>query len=276
MQQDLQADIAYFRHDKGKRSYVGGGHVLPDSNELTWVKGETVEQYQKRVTAAGHKLTPRLLQVEIERVRRETRQVLERYSAAAFSKLHGSMPGAVRALMEPSRQSNTLPHMPHLGFAEVLNLNAIYPNGARSRLRFVTSNFEADAVIGRGGLQFRGRSGSVDDAMRAGSFFIYGRRIREDGSIGEIDPVFVKDGAVYRPTTMKDVAATLLRLGNMTVIAERRLWVEQEAKIASVLDQSVAAGSSSVQPQQSNDIKDYDPYELVIPISDVDALPSFQ
>lgn len=235
MQQDLQADIAYFDANRKTREAAGGEHVLPASDELGWRKGETMDQYQARIHAAGHKLSARSLYVEKERVRRETRRRLVRHAAATFHHLQKRMPQAVRSLMEPSQEGSTLPHMPHLGFVEVLNINAVYPNGARSRLRFVTSNFEANAELrGDGFLHFKARGGSVEDSLKKGSFFIYGRRFNEDGSLGEIDPVFFKDGMAYRPENMRDVTATLYRVGNMTVISERRQWVENDAVSADI------------------------------------------
>ena len=274
MTQALQADIHYYdRTDYERQQAAAAERERHGSRITSWLRGESLEQYQKRLQAAGHTITATKIYFEKERVRKETARRLHHQADVAFGKLQNAMPAPVRSLMRKSGEGHTLSNMPHLGYVEIFHMNAVYPDGSRSRLRFISSNFEAAAVPGQDGLHFKSIPVQKDGVINRDAFFIYGRKIGTDGMAGELDPYFSKNGAAYRPKDLKAVAEALFRVGKMTVIAQKQFpgGTTTPPRPDSAGRPSVGSRSAPANVRPAS----FDPTEFVIPLEDDNQPTSF-
>ena len=219
MSKDQQTDINYYdRSDFQSRLAAKAAEKPAHVSRITaWLRGETIDQYKDRLEKEGQKVSVHRLYYEREQVERSTQRVLAQHGAKAFNQLNEKMPPPVRKLIVPGNQVRTLENMPHLGYVEILEMKVIYPDATMSRLKFVTSNFEAQVVPGEDGLRFLSIPPQRDGIRNKESYFIYGRKINPDGTPGGIDPMFAKDGMAYQPSDLRDVAKALFKIGEMSV-----------------------------------------------------------
>lgn len=255
---ELFADFSYYdRWDFLKKQEDVTARNHKGSRTMSWLRGETMEQYHARLAAAG--LTAQKIYLEKEQVRLDTNRRLERLANVTYSKVHNAMPEQVQALMVPgTSKGTTFPNMPHLGYVEVFKMGVVYPDGTRSHLKFISSNFEANVVPGDDGLHFQGIPAQRDGVVNKDTFFFYGRKVNPDGTMGDLDPHFSKDGIAYRPNDLKAVAEAVFKVGKMTVLAERQL-------ARGIVHTRVGSGAPRPVPEPKVEVH-YDPTDMVIPL----------
>lgn len=262
----------YDRTDYERRLAEAENPVLRGSRISSWLRGETVQQYEARLRSSGEKVIPHKIYMEQERVRRETVHRLDHHARVTYSKLHDAMPVPVRTLMKVGQtDSKTLTNMPHLGYVELFQMNALYPDGSVSRLRFMSANFEATVIPGENGLTFKSIPRQRDGVKNRDTFFVYGRRVNADGTIGDLDPHFSKEGIAYRPSDLSGVAHALFRVGKLTILTQRHV-----ARGGTLPIETAKMEEMNRKNGKQKDNSAYDPLDMVISLDEASGLPAFR
>lgn len=223
-----EATLNYYNSAAYRRQLEAANAPKPKASRLSaWLKGESIEQYQAKLAAAGETITPHKLYMEKEAVRLETEDMLKAHGAKAYKQLYNAMTPEVKAIMRPGGQTKTLDDTPHLGYINIAEMPLYYPDGSKSIVQFVSTNFEATVIPGQEGLQFKGIPKQHDNIKNKETLFAYGRKITPDGTPGEIDPNFAPNGIAYQPKDLREFAVAMHKVGQASVKSILRLRAEK-------------------------------------------------
>lgn len=228
----MTLDINYYRKPKPSQPAKAASKTRGYSS---WLRGETADMYSQRLQKdeglSGKELQQRLY-MDHRTVGNETREQLIADGVKTFNLLKKSQHPEVQKLLDQGGfdQVKLMKDVPHYGYLPLAEMRVTYPDGARSVLQLVASNFPAKVIPGKPGdegFQFKDVPRPQDGITVPSQYSCVARKVDPaTGLPGDIDPVFTPNGIAFSSRNVADLAREINRIGVMTIKAERALRIQ--------------------------------------------------
>lgn len=137
-----------------------------------WLREETRETYQARVTAEGKPPEPHKLYMHHQTVALKTERDMEVFGAETFAELASALPPHIK-LNRVKPNGYVIDGMPHLGYTVVGTIDRMNRDGTTTRVAICASNFRANPTLKDGKQAFEKIPPQPDGVKNTPMFYSY-------------------------------------------------------------------------------------------------------
>ena len=255
-QQAATAPEWHYFNEPGYLASQGAGTTAEKTRKgsTDWLRhGGDAQDYLDYMKASTKPGPPVKMYIRQPEVQRATVRKMTIESQKIYNQLHASLPKPVQKQFTRAKdhQAHTVHGFDHIGFSEIGRMVVLNRDGTRTHVSYRQMN-ETPGFVADNGYEFRDIPASKRSADMKPMTYVVGRKINKDGTLGELDPGYSKNGQAMVTEDVGMVRKHILAIGknNLQIMAELEQRERQRAHQQARVTQPAPTGQITSQDQR--------------------------